>query len=176
VEEGDHLTLLNVHDAFVAAKKSSKWCKEHFLNYRGLLRAMEIRSQLLRLLKRLAGVKTVTSAKKTELDEDEVTVLLTKCIISGFFSQAAFYHHSGVYKTVRETQLLSVHPTSVLFARKPPPMVIFNEVVQTTSAKNLMSEGSETGYSMRDVTVIKTEWLLEMAPHYYQRGSLKKVK
>lgn len=32
--------------------KSKKWCSDHFLNYRGLLRAENVRAQLVRLLKR----------------------------------------------------------------------------------------------------------------------------
>lgn len=169
------MTLLNVHDAFVASFKSSKFCKEHFLNYKGLLRALEIRAQLSKLLRRLTGVSHFASARNTLGDADDVAEAVTKCLISGFFAHAAAYHHSGVYKTVRENQSLHIHPTSVLFARKPPPLLLFNEVVQTTSA---MAPGeivtgvvSEAEYSMRDVTVIKEEWLLQMAPHYYQKGT-----
>jgi len=177
VEEGDHVTLLNVHDAFVASYKSSKFCKEHFLNYKGLLRALEIRSQLSKLLRRLTGVSKFASARNCLSDADEVTEIVTKCLISGFFSQAAAYHPTGVYKTIREGQNLHIHPTSVLFARKPPPLLLFNEVVQTTTAMS-SAEGvvggavsGEAEYSMRDVTVIKEEWLLEMASHYYQKGT-----
>ena len=63
VEEGDHVTLLNVHDAFVASFKSSKFCKDNFLNYKGLLRALEIRAQLSKLLRRLTGVSSFASAR-----------------------------------------------------------------------------------------------------------------
>ncbi|CAH1778822.1 unnamed protein product, partial [Owenia fusiformis] len=52
VEEGDHLTLLNVYTAFIKYKKNSRWCHENFLNYRGLCRAVNIREQLLRLMKK----------------------------------------------------------------------------------------------------------------------------
>lgn len=175
VEEGDQITLLNVHDAFVASFKSSKFCKEHFLNYKGLLRALEIRAQLSRLLRRLTGVKNFASARNSIEEADEISEAVTKCLISGFFSQAAAYHPSGVYKTIREGQPLHIHPTSVLFARKPPPILLFNEVVQTTTAmaaaEGVVGSSGEAEYSMRDVIVIKEEWLLEMAPHYYQKGT-----
>ena len=178
VEEGDLVTLLNVHDAFVASFKSSKFCKDNFLNYKGLLRALEIRSQLSKLLRRLTGVSTpFASARNSLADADDVAEAIAKCLISGFFAQAAAYHHSGVYKTVREQQSLHIHPTSVLYGRKPPPLLLFNEVVQTTTAMS-SAEGmvggagsGEAEYSMRDVTVIKEEWLLEMASHYYQKGT-----
>ena len=70
---------------------------------------------------------------------------------------------------------MHIHPTSVLFARKPPPILLFNEVVQTTTAmaaaEGVVGSSGEAEYSMRDVIVIKEEWLLEMAPHYYQKGT-----
>ena len=176
VEEGDLVTLLNVHDSFVASFKSSKFCKDNFLNYKGLLRALEIRSQLSKLLRRLTGVSTpFASARNSLADADDVAEAIAKCLISGFFAQAAAYHHSGVYKTVREKQSLHIHPTSVLYGRKPPPLLLFNEVVQTTTpmapGDGVAGVVSEAEYSMRDVTVIKEEWLLEMAPHYYQKGT-----
>ncbi|TRY53918.1 hypothetical protein DNTS_033802, partial [Danionella cerebrum] len=50
VVEGDHLTMLNVYEAFIKHQKSSQWCQEHFLHYKGLMRAVAVREQLRRLL------------------------------------------------------------------------------------------------------------------------------
>ncbi|XP_077024747.1 putative ATP-dependent RNA helicase DHX35 isoform X2 [Tamandua tetradactyla] len=50
VEEGDHLTMLNVFEAFIKHNKNSQWCQQHFLNYKGLLRAATVREQLKKLL------------------------------------------------------------------------------------------------------------------------------
>jgi len=50
--EGDHITLLNVFVAFDRSGRSSRWCRDHFINYRGLCRAVELRQQLLRLLQK----------------------------------------------------------------------------------------------------------------------------
>ncbi|XP_070188507.1 probable ATP-dependent RNA helicase DHX35 isoform X2 [Littorina saxatilis] len=52
VEEGDHITLVNVFKAFLKYGKNSRWCGEHFLNYKGLVRAVEIREQLKKLVQR----------------------------------------------------------------------------------------------------------------------------
>ena len=52
VQEGDLLTLLNVYTAYVKHDMSQDWCKQYFLNYKGLRRAQEIRTQMLHLLKR----------------------------------------------------------------------------------------------------------------------------
>lgn len=42
----------------------------------------------------------------------------------------------------------------------PGCRVIYNEVVQTSK------------YYMRDVTAIESAWLLELAPHFYQQGTV----
>jgi len=52
VSEGDHVTLLNVFLAFDRNGRSSKWCRSRFLNYRGLCRSIELRDQLVRMLKK----------------------------------------------------------------------------------------------------------------------------
>lgn len=38
--------------------------------------------------------------------------------------------------------------------------VIYNEVIQTSK------------YYMRDVTAVESAWLLELAPHFYQQGTV----
>jgi len=50
--EGDHVTLLNVFLAFERSGRSSRWCRDHFVNYRGFCRATELREQLLRMLRK----------------------------------------------------------------------------------------------------------------------------
>ncbi|OUC44964.1 helicase protein, partial [Trichinella nativa] len=52
VEDGDHLTMLNVYSCFTEAGKTQRWCAEHYVNYKGLCRATEIRAQLLTFLRR----------------------------------------------------------------------------------------------------------------------------
>ncbi|KAI9753468.1 MAG: hypothetical protein M4579_005152 [Chaenotheca gracillima] len=52
-EEGDHLTLLNVYQAFVTrGKKEARWCRDNYLNYKSMTRAVSVRAQLKRYLER----------------------------------------------------------------------------------------------------------------------------
>uniref|UniRef100_A0A9J8C556 Probable ATP-dependent RNA helicase DHX35 n=1 Tax=Cyprinus carpio carpio TaxID=630221 RepID=A0A9J8C556_CYPCA len=99
VAEGDHLTMLNVYEAFIKHQKSSQWCQDHFLHYKGLLRAVAVREQLRHLLNKFKVPRT-----SSEGDPD----VILRCIVSGFFANAARMHHSGSYR------------------------VVFNEVVQTS--------------------------------------------
>uniref|UniRef100_A0A8C5IIY8 RNA helicase n=1 Tax=Junco hyemalis TaxID=40217 RepID=A0A8C5IIY8_JUNHY len=155
VEEGDHLTMLNVYEAFVKHSKSSQWCQEHFLNYKGLVRASVVREQLKKLLVRFKVPK-----KSSEGDPDPVL----RCIVSGFFANAAKFHSTGAYRTIRDDHELHIHPSSVLYAEKPPRWVVYNEVIQTAK------------YYMRDVTAVESSWLLELAPHFYQQGTHLSLK
>ncbi|XP_040837404.1 probable ATP-dependent RNA helicase DHX35 isoform X1 [Ochotona curzoniae] len=155
VEEGDHLTMLNVYEAFIKHNKNSQWCQEHFLNYKGLVRAATVREQLKKLLAKFQVPKTSSRG-----DPDPVL----RCIVSGFFANAARFHSTGAYRTIRDDHELHIHPASVLYAEKPPRWVLYNEVVQTSK------------YYMRDVTAIESAWLLELAPHFYQQGTHLSLK
>ncbi|KAG4304670.1 hypothetical protein PORY_002063, partial [Pneumocystis oryctolagi] len=149
VEEGDHITLMNIFHAFVTkGEKSSKWCHEHFLNFKALSRAVSIRAQLRRYLERFK-IPIKSADPKNGTDN------IRKCLISGYFSHAAKMQPDGSFRLVKGDTILYVHPNSMMFNRKAD-WVIFNEVLET--GKKVF---------MRDITTIKKEWLLELAPHYY---------
>lgn len=152
VAEGDLITLLNVYSAFVANGRTKEFCGRHFLIYRNLKRAYEIRGQLANLAAKL-GIPILSCG-----GDD---VILRRCITAGFFTNAAYLHHSGVYKTVRGNTELSIHPLSTLYTIKQPQFVIFCELLHTTKL------------FMKDLTVIKQEWLTELAPHYYHKTTVK---
>ncbi|KAG0223909.1 hypothetical protein BGW42_005486 [Actinomortierella wolfii] len=184
-QEGDHLTLLNVYNAFVReGKKSGKWCHNHHLNFKTMSRALAIRSQLERYLVRIlkvAGPGDLTSVmdssglstrwpkertnKTFTMDEIEKKAVsaIRKCLVSGYFAQAARISTDGTHWiSVRESSSsrptrLWMHPTSILFKRSPK-WVIFHEVTETAQGKAFM----------REVTEIEPSWLEELAPHFYQ--------
>ncbi|CAJ0941179.1 unnamed protein product, partial [Mesorhabditis belari] len=151
VEEGDHLTYLNVYTSYVDHKRSKSWCDENFLNYRGLKRADAVRAQLVALMKRF-GVRMLSSR-----GDIGATERITRCLVTGFFSQAARYHYTGKYLTVKEDYPFSVYKGSaVMFSSDYPKWVIFTEVLAD---------------SIRDITVVDPQWLYELAPHYYEFGT-----
>lgn len=46
--------------------------------------------------------------------------MVCRAIASGLFQNAAYLHHSGVYKSIRGDQDLYIHPTSVLYTLEQP--------------------------------------------------------
>ena len=154
VYEGDHITLLNVFEAFIKYKKSPKWCHDNFLNYKGLCHAVKIREQLKRLL-----IQFKVQLVSCDGDTDSIC----QCIVSGFFANAACLHPSGSYRTVQDDHPLYIHPTSVLYTEVPPQWVIYHEVLQTSKDY------------MRDVTKIDPSWLYKLAPQYYEYGTEREI-
>ena len=97
-EEGDHLTLLNLYNAFVnqrIGKQSAKWCSQHRVNFRALSRAVNIRSQLEKSLSRYGVVR---GGESCEGD----SVRLRRCLTTGYFGFAARMLADGSYQSVRE--------------------------------------------------------------------------
>ncbi|KAK3753320.1 hypothetical protein QZH41_015258 [Actinostola sp. cb2023] len=152
VYEGDHLTYLNVYQAFVKHKQSSRWCQENFLNYKGLKHAVKIREQLKKLL-----VHFHIPILSCDGDADQVC----RCIVTGFFANAARLDATGSYRTIRDNHSLYIHPNSVLYAEEQPEWVVYHQILQTSK------------YYMRDVTKIEPSWLYELAPHFYEYGTVR---
>lgn len=166
VEEGDTLTWINVYNAFInKGNKSGKWCHDRFLNFKALSRAMSIRLQLMKYLKRFDIPLVSATSKYPSTAEGRLKASedVRKCIATGYFANAAIAEPdgSGRFRTVRDNVLLNIHPNSVLFNRNPK-CVVFHEVVETTQAY------------MTDLTVIDPEWLPEIAPHFYEYKNQKK--
>ncbi|KAK5114848.1 hypothetical protein LTR62_002005 [Meristemomyces frigidus] len=164
VEEGDHLTLLNVYESFVTkGKKDAKWCQQHYLNFKSMSRAVSIRNQLRRYLERfgIAVSETLnTSQDVLKAGGMPMHERLRRCLTSGYFAQAARMQADGTFRLVNDaTTVLHAHPSSLMFNRKAE-WVIFTEV---------MGMGEKT--FVRDVTKIERGWLVEYAPSYYRLNS-----
>lgn len=118
-EEGDHLTLLNVYQAFVTkGKKESKWCRDNYLNYKSMTRAVSIRAQLKRYLERFGmNVDESHAIKKDPDDLSNTGEAIRKCLTSGYFAHAARMQPDGTFKTIGAGIVLHAHPSSLMFVR-----------------------------------------------------------
>ncbi|XP_010556069.1 PREDICTED: pre-mRNA-splicing factor ATP-dependent RNA helicase DEAH1-like, partial [Tarenaya hassleriana] len=109
-------------------------------------RARDIRDQLEGLLER---VEIELTANLNDYDS------IKKSIVAGFFPHSAKLQKNGSYRTVKHPQTVYIHPTSGL-SQVLPRWVVYHELVLTTKEY------------MRQVTELKPEWLVEIAPHFYQ--------
>eukprot|EP00397_Hematodinium_sp_SG-2012_P002159 GEMP01002165.1.p1 GENE.GEMP01002165.1~~GEMP01002165.1.p1 ORF type:complete len:998 (+),score=251.80 GEMP01002165.1:125-3118(+) len=147
---GDHLTYLNVYKQWEETHFSTQWCYENFVQFRSMNRARDIRDQLLELLDRVE-VELVSNPN----DVDGIR----KAICSGFFYHMSRLSKTGSYTTVKYPHTVEIHPLSSMFEVKPK-LACYHELVLTTKEY------------MRTIIEVKPEWLLEVAPHYYQQKDL----
>ncbi|CAN0910231.1 Pre-mRNA-splicing factor ATP-dependent RNA helicase DEAH1 [Linum grandiflorum] len=143
---GDHIALLKVYTEWKESGFSSQWCYENFVQVRSMKRARDVRDQLEGLLER---VEIDGSSSSDDLNS------IRKAIASGFFPHLTRLERNGSYKTVKFPQSVYIHPSSGL-SQSVPRWVVYHELVLTTKEY------------MRQVTEVKPEWLVEIAPHYYQ--------
>lgn len=157
--DGDHLTLLNVYHAFKGAEAQAnprQWCHDHFLSLRALQSADNVRLQLKRIMER-----EELELMSTPFEDKKYYENIRRALVSGFFMQVAKKEGNGkTYTTVKDNQTVLLHPSTVLAQEND--WVIYNEFVLTS--KNYI----------RTVTGIRGEWLLDLAPGYYDIDSFPK--
>lgn len=147
--QGDHLTLFNVYEAVEMSHFSKKWCKDHFINFRAILKARAIYEQLETVLVRM-GVY------QEPQDESDPEIIL-KSLITGFFLNSARLLPNGKFKSFFNNQEIDIHPSSVLFGKTKSPCVFYTELVLTTKKY------------MRCLSPIPEAWLGEVVPHIFKR-------
>jgi len=150
--DGDHLSLLNVWNAFTAQRASSReWCRAHFVNANSMRKIQQVRQQLANYCESL-GLGQSSAA------DDPATVC--RCLVAGLFANAAKLDtQARNYRTFGRNQVVFTHPQSVLFRANPQPnYVVFSELVLTTKMY------------MRFQTRVEVEWLIQAAPAMYRRA------
>lgn len=147
--DGDHLTLLNVYHSYKQNNENGDWCYQNFLNQRSLKSADSVRSQLARICNR-AGIALIS----TDFNSPEYYKNIRRALVAGYFMQIAHREdRKGSYLTVKDNQSVMLHPSTCVVSK--PEWVLYHEFVLTT--KNYI----------RTVTDVKGEWLVELAPHYF---------
>ncbi|KAG5947336.1 hypothetical protein E4U60_003189 [Claviceps pazoutovae] len=146
VHESDHLTYLQVYQAWKAHQFSDGWCIKHFLHSKSLRRAKEVREQIVDIVK--AQNMAVTSCG---MDWD----MIRKCICSGYYHQAARYKGSGEYINLRTNLAVQLHPTSALYGGHPPDYVVYHELILTSKVY------------VSTVTAVDPHWLADLGGVFY---------
>lgn len=130
-QEGDHITLLAIYEGWKASKFSNPWCFDNFIQARAMRRAQDVRKQLVTIMDKYK--MDIVSAGKN-------FIKVRKCIVSGFFTNAAKKDPQDGYKSIVEGQTVFIHPSSALY-QKGPEWVIYHEIVMTSKEymRNVMA-------------------------------------
>lgn len=198
--DGDHLTLLNVFHAWKQNQESPDWAWDNFVNQRSIKSADNVRSQLARICQRL-NVKLCSN----DFRSPDYYPNIRKAILAGYFmqvsghgprcrsplhpslssgpcsTQVAHLERSGHYLTVKDTQVVYLHPSCCLDHK--PEWALYHEFVLTSknyircvgregdlSILPLGMDGDPDGEgfpSCRTCIDIRGEWLIDIATHYY---------
>ena len=153
IPESDHLTLLNVYEKWRINGNSMEWANENYLNYKSLKKVNDVRKQII-LIMLNNGIKLV-SCKNNWED-------VRKCIIAGYFLNAAKLKGIGEYVNLRTGIPCVLHPSSAIYSLGyTPDYCVYHELIMTS--KEYMS----------CVTAIEPSWLVEVVPNFF---SFKKIE
>lgn len=151
---GDHISLINVYDEFVANGSDRKWCDDNYVNYRVLSRAERSRGQLISLLQKYDI--EIVSIPRENVNRER---LILRALLEGLFMQIAMLNpSSGNYLQLEGTQEASIHPSSCL--KRKPEWIVYSDYVFTSNAY------------LRTISEIQPEWLFEASPTYFEPSSL----
>lgn len=91
---GDHLTLLNIYREYNNVGQSNKksWCMQHYIHFKNISHAKEIRQQLEEICKK-CGLNMTSCG--SNMDQ------IRKCLLTGLFMNVAELHRDRQYITVR---------------------------------------------------------------------------
>ena len=147
----DHITLLNAYATYEEVPKEERrdWCWNNFINDRSISSAESVKRQLKGIMKRLDIPLVTCRSAKGNFDTNAIRMALTNAM----YMQTAYLQRAGNYLTVKDNQIVYLHPGSSIDSK--PQWVVFEEFALTS--KNYI----------RTVTTTRGEWLVEMAPHYF---------
>ncbi|KAL7834686.1 hypothetical protein SRHO_G00289330 [Serrasalmus rhombeus] len=153
--EGDHLTLINVYNAYLQHNEDEAWCSTNFLSASALRLAVVIRAELLEVMQR---IELPVSPPAFGCQDNSTNI--KRALISGFFLKVAHdVDGSGNYLLLTHRHVAHLHPFSSYLCRRPQPnppsWVLYHEF--TISHDNCIRSASE----------VHPHMLVELAPQYY---------
>ena len=146
--DSDHCTLLNAYNEYMSMNGNRDWCWDNFLNERSLKSASSVRQQLERIMTKLDLPLNSNGSKS-----GSYFTAVKQALTAAMFMQVAYLQRSGVYMTIKDNQVVTLHPSTDIEGK--PQWVIYEEFVLTS--KNYI----------RTCTVTSVDWLVSQAPHYY---------
>jgi pre-mRNA-splicing factor ATP-dependent RNA helicase DHX38/PRP16 len=147
VAESDHLTLLHIYQQWKSHSYDETWCLDHFIQYKSMKRAREVRSQLMDIMK-IEKMSYVSCGTNWDI--------VRKCICSAYFHQPAKFKSIGEYVNLRTGMSCHLHPTSALYGLGyTPDYIVYHELIMTTKQY------------MQYVTAVDAHWLAEMGPMFF---------
>ncbi|GLT86623.1 hypothetical protein SLE2022_047510 [Rubroshorea leprosula] len=144
---GDHIQLLQIYECWDQNDYDIGWCKDNDLQVRGMVFVKDVRKQLSQIMQKMAKA----NGRRNESQQDYRKLRKALCI--GYAGQLAerMIHHNG-YRTIGfKSQLVQVHPSSVLRPDEEgllPNYVVYHELIATSRPY------------MRNVCAVEMRWVV----------------
>ncbi|XWS34600.1 hypothetical protein CRYUN_Cryun21dG0052300 [Craigia yunnanensis] len=149
---GDHIQLLQIYECWDENDCDIGWCKDYDLQVRGMTFVKEVRKQLSQIMQKIAKGSSDVRANRNRKGHQSYRNL-RKALCIGFASQLAerMRHHNGFRTLGFKSQLVQVHPSSVL---RPDDdglyanYVVYHELIATSRPY------------MRNVCAVERQWVI----------------
>ncbi|XP_020588625.1 probable pre-mRNA-splicing factor ATP-dependent RNA helicase DEAH4 isoform X2 [Phalaenopsis equestris] len=134
---GDHIHLLRIYENWDCADYDPAWCTEHNLQVRNMKFSRDVRKQLSQIMQKISkGPVDIQSSVRQKKGEQEYRSL-RKALCRGFGNQLAerMLHHNGFRTLGYRSQLVQVHPSSMLETNEDgrlPDYVVYHELISTS--------------------------------------------
>lgn len=154
---GDHVTYVNILSEMEDQQMNEAACRERFLNYLAIRRALEVRDQLASFLRRYGRVQGLGLVGG---DGSERSRRIRRCVTAGFFTNVARLDNDGRYRTLRKGIPVTPSSSSILSMDTsiPSHYILFGETI----------DGARGDIELKSVSSIEARWLRELAPHYWE--------
>lgn len=112
--------IIIVYNAFIAnggkenlrSDEAMRWCSEYSIKHKVMVRATQIRSRLVSLCAKF-GILLGKSGKEDE--NESIADKIVKCIVSGFFANAAVMLPDTSYRLIRGSVVVIINILLLLF-------------------------------------------------------------
>ncbi|KAJ8464317.1 hypothetical protein OPV22_026869 [Ensete ventricosum] len=134
---GDHIQLLQVYESWDRADYDPNWCTDNDLQVRSMMFSKDVRKQLSQIVQKIGkgplDVESAMRLKKSDKDYKK----LRRALCRGYGNQLAerMLLHNGYHTLGYRSQLVQVHPSSVLEADEDgqlPDYVVYHELINTS--------------------------------------------
>lgn len=183
-DKSDQLLLLNIYKEWKFNGCSERWCREHFIHYKALRQAENIKHQLKEVLDRcnhgacipflnLSLFENLNSeiAKNPLLDDyDKINCYVRICLSQGFFMNAVKHlpnHGDDCYLRLSDGSLVYLDNNSSIYSDKKsetPNVLAYTEL-----------SGSMGKPTMKMVSIIEMKWIVDLVNLLKNLDTLKLI-
>ncbi|XP_043910464.1 probable ATP-dependent RNA helicase DHX40 isoform X2 [Protopterus annectens] len=150
----DFATLLHIFERCKSSDSPASWCHEHYIQWRAIKSAINVQTQLQKILSRLKQEKDFPVEHFNGCRSE----LLRQCLCSGYFTNVARRSIGKTFLTMDgHGSAVHIHPLSALFEQASQlDWILFHDVLVTSKIY------------IRTVCPILYEWVKDLLPKLHE--------